>query len=306
MTRSIHRLAPGLALITIALLTIAASAGEGEDLNTVVLEVRGMSSSMCELEVKNALAAIEGVEVLSIDRTQSEAIARIPTTVSAQHLADVVTKIGYAARLRSNSAAAARAESGLTAEELDLLAGSRCARYDACSIFGDLSGATGETLAMYVKEKAEDGRRFDDFHLPSFTAKNLAGEEVGLADLKGTQTVLVFLAVHCRHSLDSFPILNYLEETYGPQGIRVVGLYVNSGSIEDLNAWLPAVEPKFEIWGFNDPSLADLVESHLVPVYFFLDAEGRLLEKLVGQKSQDEVLARLGANFETTPAAAAR
>jgi len=306
MTRSIHRLAPGLALITIALLTIAASAGEGEDLNTVVLEVRGMSSSMCELEVKNALAAIEGVEVLSIDRTQSEAIARIPTTVSAQHLADVVTKIGNAARLRSDSAAAARAESGRTAEEPDLLAGSRCARYDACSIFGDLSGATGETLAMYVKEKAEDGRRFDDFHLPSFTAKNLAGEEVGLADLKGAQTVLVFLAVHCRHSLDSFPILNYLEETYGPQGIRVVGLYVNSGSIEDLNAWLPAVEPKFEIWGFNDPSLADLVESHLVPVYFFLDAEGRLLEKLVGQKSQDEVLARLGANFETTPAAAAR
>ena len=113
----------------------------------------------------------------------------------------------------------------------DLLAGSRCAQYDACSIFGDLSGATGETLEMYVKEKAEDGRRFDDFQLPSFTAKNLAGEEVGLADLKGTETVLVFLAVHCRHSLDSFPILNYLEETYGPQTATATTLKGTQSSV---------------------------------------------------------------------------
>ena len=34
--------------------------------------------------------------------------------------------------------------------------------------------------------------------------------------------------------------------------------------------------------------------------------EGRLQEKLVGEKSQDEVLARLAANFETVPASAGR
>ena len=37
---------------------------------------------------------------------------------------------------------------------------SRCAQYDACSVHGDLTGAAGDRLDMYVREKAEDGERF--------------------------------------------------------------------------------------------------------------------------------------------------
>ena len=346
-----------LLLATLLALIPTWSAAEA-DLETVVLEVRGMSSSMCELQVKGALAGVDGVEVISVDRTKNEAIARIQAkTVSAQHLVDVVNKVGYPTRLQGEGTPAT-SRGDLSSEELDrvadwmakriiqtgspafedsevfeatavrvtedhrgvltnavmdkleemgalgdLLAGSRCAQYEACSIYGDLSGATGEILDMYVTEKAEDGQRFENFILPEFTAHNLAGEEVSLSGLRGSETLLVFLAVHCRHSLDSLPILNHLADSYGPRGINVVGVYINSGSIEDLNAWLPELEPRFEIWGFNDPSLADLVESHLVPVYFFLDAQGRLLEKLVGQKSREEVLASFSANFEVRVAA---
>lgn len=356
-----RRLPRALALLAAALLSVGSSAQAVGSNETVVLEVRGMSSAMCELQVKGALGGIAGVEVLSVDRTKNEAIAKISTDrVEAQQLVDAVNEVGYPTRLTSDGIGASGSAS-LTPEDLDtvsewmakriiqtgspefddaevlevtgvqiteedqgaltnavmdkleemgalgdLLAGSRCQQYESCSIYGDLSGATGEILDMYVKEKVEDGRRFENFQLPSFNARNLADEEVSLADLRGSETVLVFLAVHCRHSLESLPILNHLADTYGPQGTNVVGIYINSGSIEDLNAWLPDLEPKFEIWGFNDPSLADLVESHLVPAYFFLDAEGRLLEKLIGQKSQGEVLARLSANFDVVPAAAGR
>ena len=41
--------------------------------------------------------------------------------------------------------------------------------------------------------------------------------------------------------------------------------------------------------GARGSALGDLVDNHLVPVYFFLDAEGRITEKAVGQKDSFEM-----------------
>ena len=120
-----------------------------------VLEVRGMSSAMCELQVKGALAGIEGVEVLSVDRTRSEAVAKIPSgSVEAQQLVDVVNAVGYATRLKGEPPPAIE-ESGLSAEELD-----RVAQWMAKRIIqtGDPAFDDDEVLAETGVRISEDHR----------------------------------------------------------------------------------------------------------------------------------------------------
>ena len=167
--------------------------------------------------------------------------------------------------------------------------GGRCAEYDACSLHGDLSGATGEKLVMYQREKASDGMRYNDFSLPEFQALDLRENPVSTRDLLGKPTVLAFLAGHCTHSMDSIPILQEAVRTFGERGLRVVGVLVNSGTPEDVNTWMSHLDPEFEVWVYNDASLGDLVDSHLVPTWIYVDSDGAVQEKLVGFKEKDVV-----------------
>ncbi len=105
--------------------------------------------------------------------------------------------------------------------------------------------------------------------------------------------VLAFLAVHCNHSMDTLPILEDLHQRYGPEGLQVVGILVNSGSVEDANGWIPYFDPGYPIWVYSDDSLGDLVGSHLVPTYLLVDEDGIVRKKLVGFKNEGSVTADL-------------
>ncbi len=146
---------------------------------------------------------------------------------------------------------------------------------------------------MYEREKAEDGRLYDDFRLPEFTARDLEGREVGSSDLLGSEVLLAFVAVHCRHSMDSLPILERLTETYGSDGLRVVAVAVNSGSVEDVRTWFPSFEPSYEVWVADGDALGDRLGSHLVPTYLFVDRQGRVTEKRVGYQEPATVTERV-------------
>lgn len=170
---------------------------------------------------------------------------------------------------------------------------SRCAEYGACSLSGDLSGATDETLEMYVREKGTDGQVYEDFALPSFAAMDLQGTSVPSESLIGQSTMLVFLAGHCSHSFDTLPILQKVQAEYAAQGVRVVGVYLNSGSVEDVGSWIHDYQPQYDVWVHESAALGDVIDSHLVPTYLFVDSKGQVREKLVGFKAQAEVEAHL-------------
>ena len=174
----------------------------------------------------------------------------------------------------------------------------RCEQYSACSLHGDLSGATGETLDMYFREKEEDGRVFDDFAFPGFRAMSLSGEETSSSALTGSPAVVAFVAAHCRHSMRAMPHLQAIADTYGPRGLRVVAVWVNSGSVEDVRETTQVFDPTYETWVHRSPTVGDTIESHLVPSFFFLDEEGQVEEKWVGEKTGDALMVRVGALLE--------
>ena len=174
----------------------------------------------------------------------------------------------------------------------ELIAGSRCSDYGACSLWRNLSGASGDELARYEADRAQDGERLDT-PLPAFTAHDLGGQVVHSGGLAGRPALVTLLAVHCTHSMDTFPVLQELHRTLGPQGLQVVGVLVHSGSAEDARGWVPRFVPEYPIWIHEDASLGDRVGSRLVPTYLLVDAEGRVRQILVGFKSRDEIAAAL-------------
>ena len=116
-------------------------------------------------------------------------------------------------------------------------------------------------------------------------------------DLIGKPTLLVFLAGHCSHSFQTLPILQELQKQHAADGLQVVGVYINSGSPEDVNDLIEYFEPEYSVWAYADADLGDVIDSHLVPTYLLVDAQGQLKQKLVGYKSQQEVAQSLAAQL---------
>jgi copper chaperone CopZ len=174
-----------------------------------------------------------------------------------------------------------------------LLEGSRCSDYGACSMWGNLSGASGDVLAMYERERALDGTTYEDRDLPEFTALDLDGRSVSSRDLAGRPAVLALLSVHCAHSMETFPILQDLHRRLSPEGLQVVGVLVNSGTVKDANGWVPHFAPEHPMWVVEGVALGDLIGSHLVPTYLVVGADGKLREMLVGYQEETRVIAAL-------------
>jgi len=270
----------------------ASSCSTSEDPSTVA------ESGLSAEEIDRAAEYIAGI-VLASGRTKFE-------DDEIEKATGVVVGDASAAALHQ----AVMAKIGASERGQELLAGSRCQAYEACSLYGNLSGATGEILAMYEREKGEDGQLFENFEVPAFEALDLAGRTVHSADLRGQPTLLAFLAGHCQHSMDTIPILESLKETYGPEGLRVVAVVINSGTLEDVSGWFPTFEPTYEVWVVSGDALGDRIGSHLVPTYLFIDGEGQITEKLVGFKESsavtERVLARLTASSQETMATSSK
>src|SRR5262249_55731807 len=148
---------------------------------------------------------------------------------------------------------------------------SGCDKYGACSLESDLTRATGDVWAMYKREKAQDGRKFSDFELPAAATQDITGKATNLSELKGGKTLLVMLAGHCDHSIQTLDILQSLTRKYGPQGLRVVGLFVNSGSPENMRTWIPRYKPEYSVWVAEDVGIGKDLKSNLTPTYFLVD-----------------------------------
>ncbi len=105
--------------------------------------------------------------------------------------------------------------------------------------------------------------------------------------------MLAFLAQHCNHSIESLPLLTKLATRLGPDGYKVIGVFVNSGTVEEVKYWVsfhhPEYQGEYDVWVVDDIAVGDTVGSHLTPTYFIVDVQGNVQKKLVGFKSQDKL-----------------
>ncbi len=119
----------------------------------------------------------------------------------------------------------------------------------------------------------------------------LDGRRELLPDYRGSALVLDFYATYCPPCRDAIPHLNALQNRYGPEGLRIVGLNVGG---EDDRRLVPQFVSQLGIaypLGNPDPELVEalMAGNTAIPQTFIFDRQGRLVRHIVGY---DQAIAR--------------
>lgn len=113
------------------------------------------------------------------------------------------------------------------------------------------------------------------------------GKRATLADYQGKVLVLDFYATWCAPCRQSIPRLNDLEQDYGPQGLKIVGL--NVGGADD-RIKVPDFAKELNIQyplGFPDKALSDffLSDNQTIPQTFLFARDGHVVRRFIGYEN---------------------
>lgn len=148
------------------------------------------------------------------------------------------------------------------------------------------------------KQKKEVLNRMVNEPAPLFTLKNMKGEEVSLAALKGKVVILDFWATWCGPCKSSFPAMQKAANKY-KDNANVIFLFINTW--ESSKNPLPEVKKFIEEHNYNFNVLFDLKDpvskkcevvvsygAKGIPAKYIIDKEGNIRFKLVGFSGSDE------------------
>lgn len=148
------------------------------------------------------------------------------------------------------------------------------------------------------KSKPADGAAGEFEPAPEFETQNMRGDEVSLADYRGTVVLLNTWATWCDPCIRELPELARLHEQLEDKGFTVIGLNM------DVHAKLPQVRMMvarnrlpFPIW--LDPQSQAQVAFKLrgYPTSFLIDRQGNIRWRREGEIIQNDP--ELGAMLET-------
>jgi thiol-disulfide isomerase/thioredoxin len=127
------------------------------------------------------------------------------------------------------------------------------------------------------------------------TLKDASGQKVRLRDLRGKIVVLNFWATWCGPCKAEMPLLVEAEKEYTGRGVVFVGASLDDDQSKNLvPAFVGAHKIDFSIWyGATGDDLARLGLGEAVPATAFLDQEGHIVARVLGQLRKEEVQERL-------------
>lgn len=122
---------------------------------------------------------------------------------------------------------------------------------------------------------------------PDFTEPTAPTGSLSFASLRGHPIYLNFFATWCGPCNEEAPSIEKLQEQYGAQGLRVVGIDVledaakAEGFKKEYHLTYPAV--------VDDGKLRDAYRINGLPVHAFIDRNGTIRNIVIGQMSPDEI-----------------
>jgi thiol-disulfide isomerase/thioredoxin len=127
------------------------------------------------------------------------------------------------------------------------------------------------------------------------TLQDAAGKKVRLRDLRGKPLVLNFWATWCGPCKAEMPLLVELEKQYGARGVQFIGASMDDAKTRArVPVFLEEYHVAFPVW--YGGSADDLDRLHLggaVPATAFLDEEGHIVARILGQARPEELKERL-------------
>jgi peroxiredoxin len=118
---------------------------------------------------------------------------------------------------------------------------------------------------------------------PEFAALDMTGDTVTLESLRGSPVLVNLWATWCHPCRTETPYLQSLHEQYSPQGLKVVGVSVDSpGAIDDVREFMTEFGVGYQV--LHDPSMTsmDLFYAIGLPATYLIDSQGKLVWTYLG------------------------
>ena len=123
-----------------------------------------------------------------------------------------------------------------------------------CSVLRSVDVSARAVLATVQDEAgtAQQPRVAPEFSLP-----DLRGKRTKSADLEGNIVILDFWATWCVPCVGEIPAFNQLLEQYSRQGVKVIGLAVQSGWARDIKRFATKYKMRYPILVGTDDTVGD-------------------------------------------------
>lgn len=129
---------------------------------------------------------------------------------------------------------------------------------------------------------------------PSFDLETLDGQRVSLAALRGAPVVLNFWASWCIPCRDEAPLLTAADATYGPNGLRILGV-VYQDSAQNARDFMARYGQSYP--GLLDADGRTSIDYGVfgIPETFFIDSAGVVRSRQVGALTEAELRRQIEA-----------
>ena len=118
---------------------------------------------------------------------------------------------------------------------------------------------------------------------PAFSAQDLDGKPVALADLRGRVVVLNEWATWCEPCRGEIPQLEALHREFATQGLVMVGVSVDAfGTAADVRGFAREHDMTYPIWLDPDKHFAAKFMTVGVPETFVIDRAGKIRRRQIG------------------------
>jgi thiol-disulfide isomerase/thioredoxin len=129
----------------------------------------------------------------------------------------------------------------------------------------------------------------------SLTLKDMQGGKVKLSDLRGKIVVLNFWATWCGPCNTEMPMLVAAAKSYADKQVLFVGAAVDEPETQNkIAGYTQKLGIEYPIWtGATDDDMKKLQLGNVVPATAFLDADGVVRARILGQMRPGEIEERV-------------
>jgi peroxiredoxin len=131
---------------------------------------------------------------------------------------------------------------------------------------------------------------------PDVDLKTTDGKPLKLSDLRGQVVLLNFWATWCVPCRSEIPGLNEMQGALASRGFKVVGV-TTSDSADLVREYQKQVKQDYTV-ALGDDAVANKYAVGVLPTTFIIDREGRVRQKVIGEKSRAEFEAMVSPLLE--------
>ena len=147
--------------------------------------------------------------------------------------------------------------------------------YEAPMTLSDVQLPPGQDI-----EKSEVG-----FKAPGFTARNLKGHRVQLADHRGQVVILNLWATWCGPCRVEMPGLENLYRRYRSEGLEILAVSLDKGDAGKVQKFTDEYQLSFPILLDTDGEVEGLYNTFTIPTTYVIDKHGMVVAEVDGAKN---------------------